>query len=207
MDRRCTLPVAVLLLVVLSGVTACSSKTGQTSTGTIQPPSAPTSPALPASQPAPAVSQPAPAVSQPAPAPSGGTPNATANASIQTQDTNTSGVAADLIECKRKEGVLSIKVRFRNVSSKSDSFGIFAGRNYETYYLIASNKKYFMLKDSDGTYLTPAADGMGYLNVPLAQGQSYVWWAKYPAPPADVTKIGFFTPVAPPFEDVPISDR
>ena len=64
-----------------------------------------------------------------------------------------------------------------------------------------------MLKDTDGTYLTPATNGSGYLNVSLAQGQAYVWWAKFPAPSADVTKLSLFTPVMPPFEDVPISDQ
>ena len=73
-------------------------------------------------------------------------------------------------ECKRKEGVLGVKVRFRNVSSPEKYFNIISGRNYDHFYVTAANKKYFILKDSEGTYLTPSASGGGDLRVPLEQG-------------------------------------
>ena len=204
MERPSKLVVAVLLFVVLTGFTACSSKTDQSSVAPAKPPSAQPAIAAPASQPTTSASQPvAPPSSGNATAPAS-TP---ASGNIQTQDTNKSGLAADLIECKRKEGVLSIKIRFRNVSSPNGSFEIISSRNYASFYVTAANKKYFMLKDSEGTYLTPAADGSGYLVVPLSQGQAYTWWAKFPAPSADVTKVSIFTPLMAPFEDVPITDQ
>ena len=38
---------------------------------------------------------------------------------IQTQETNEAGVVADLTECRRSEGVLSIKVKLRNTGAEN----------------------------------------------------------------------------------------
>src|SRR5208283_3906195 len=46
------------------------------------------------------------------------TPAAQPSNVIQTQDANAEGVVAELTECRRSEGVLTIKVRFRNTSAK-----------------------------------------------------------------------------------------
>ena len=37
-------------------------------------------------------------------------------------------------------------------------------------------------------------------------GGSYIWWAKYPAPPTAIKKISYYTPITPPFDDVPITE-
>jgi len=125
---------------------------------------------------------------------------------IQSQDTNIGGLVADLTECKRKGGVLTLKVRVRNTSDKKANIYFTNGYGtYDRYYLTAGDKKYFVLRDSEGAALA-TDEGGGYTNVDLEKGGSYTWWAKYPAPPADVTSISFYTPFAPPFEDVPITD-
>jgi hypothetical protein len=159
----------------------------------------------------PGEAQPVPPAAQPAdpPAPTPATAPAPAAASsgvIQTQDTTYPGVVAELTECRRKEGVLNIKVRFHNTSSKDVRITIYSFRNQEKYYVTAKSKKYFILKDSDGAYLTPA-DTNGDLNPSIGPGESYTWWAKYPAPPADVMKITLLTPITTPFDDVPITDQ
>jgi len=41
----------------------------------------------------------------------------------------------------------------------------------------------------------------------LAPGGSYQWYAKYPAPPASVKSLTFYTRWTPPFDDVPITDK
>ncbi len=130
-----------------------------------------------------------------------------AAAPLQTQDANTPGVVAELTECKRKEGVLTVKVRFRNSSSDEARLNVISGRNFDEYYVTAKSKKYFILRDSEKTPLAPAADGFGGLAVKLPASGSWTWWAKYPAPPADVKTISYFTPLGPPFEDVPITDQ
>ena len=136
----------------------------------------------------------------PAPAPP-------ASSVLKTEDTNISGVVAEVTECARKDGVLSVKVRFRSTLKEAKNLTLIENRNYEKYYVTAANKKYFILKDSEGTYLTAQASGIGSLMVRLDPGGQYIWWAKYPAPPAEVKAVTLMTPVAPPIEDIPISDR
>lgn len=187
-------------LIALAALTGCTSQTASkpaatSSSSSAQPAAAPSAAsAAPAAAPAP------PPVAQTAPAPA---PVAT----LATEDTNQPGIAADFTECKRKEGVLSVKVRFRNTTSAQAQIYVINSRNYAAFYVTAANKKYFMLKDSEGTYLTPAADGSGVLSVPLGKGEQYTWWAKFPAPPPDVKKITLMTPVTPPFEDIPVTDQ
>jgi hypothetical protein len=68
-------------------------------------------------------------------------------------------------------------------------------------YVTAGKQKYQVLRDTAGAAL--AADGY----VPaIPSGGSRIWWAKFPAPGAEVKTISFFTPETAPFEDVPISD-
>jgi hypothetical protein len=128
---------------------------------------------------------------------------------IQTQETNQEGLVAELTECRRSEGVLSIKVRFRNTSTKPSHLKFTnwnAPGDNEKFYVTADKKKYFMLKDSEGTYLSSnSASNPAELN--LEPGQTFLWWAKYPAPSADVKKINFMMSVTPPFEDIPITDK
>src|SRR5450631_3530405 len=71
-------------------------------------------------------------------------------AAIQSQDTNKTGLVADLIECKRKDGVLSVRIRLRNTSNGDVSVDLVRNEVYDTWYVTAKNKKYFVLKDSAG---------------------------------------------------------
>ena len=128
---------------------------------------------------------------------------------IQTQETNQEGLVAEFTECRRSEDVLTIKIRFRNTSTKPSHLTFTnwnAPGDNEKFYVTADKKKYFMLKDSEGTYLSSnSASNPAQLN--LEPGQTFLWWAKYPAPTANVKKINFMMPVTPPFEDVPITDK
>lgn len=146
----------------------------------------------------------APAAAPPAPAPAAAPVSTPA---LKTGDTNTAGVTAEVTECQRKEGVLSVKVRFRNTGSQEIKLDLINSRDYEKFYVTAGSKKYFILKDSEGTYLTPQADGLGYLSVRLQPGGQYTWWAKYPAAPPEVKAVALYMPVAPPLEDIPVSDK
>lgn len=126
---------------------------------------------------------------------------------IQSQDTNVTGVVAELTECTRKDGVLTVKVRLRNTSTAKAVFEVIEARNYAKFYVTAENKKYFILTDSEKVPLTTQADSLGGLRVSIAPGGSYQWWAKYPAPPPSVKALTFYTPWTPPFDDVPITDK
>ena len=125
---------------------------------------------------------------------------------IQSQDTNFGGIVGEITQCKRKDGVLTIKLRLRNSSGKDAKLELIDGRNFDSYYVTAKDKKYFVLRDTEGTPLTPQADGFGKLSVKIAKDGSYTWWAKYPAPPAEVSSVTSYTPLAAPFEDLPVTD-
>ena len=125
---------------------------------------------------------------------------------IQAQDANDSGIVAELMECKRKDGVLTIKMRLRNTSDKDMRVDVIKGRNYDEYYVTAANKKYFVLTESEKVPLASAADSVGSLHVNVPKAGSWTWWAKYPAPPAEIKTITYYTAITPPFEDIPISD-
>ena len=121
---------------------------------------------------------------------------------IQTQETEFQGVTAELMECKRKEGVLTVKVAFRNTGEQPQSVNIDTGHGkYEHIYVTADSKKYFVLKDSEGSPLAPK-----YIDARLGKGEKLLWWAKFPAPPAEVKKVNLIIQKVLPFEDVPITD-
>lgn len=122
---------------------------------------------------------------------------------LQVQEVNAPGMIAELTEVTRKDGVLTVKIRFRNTGSEEvyNAFETHHGR-YELFYVTAGAQKYFVLKDSEGEPLAPK-----YLNVSLDPGATSTWWAKFPAPPASEATIDLVIPDAPPFEDVPITDR
>lgn len=122
---------------------------------------------------------------------------------LQAQEVDaTPGMIAEIIEATRKEGVLTVKVRFRNTGTESvyNSFETGHG-NYSRFYVTAGDQKYFVLKDSEGEPLAPR-----YLNVSLDQGETMTWWGKFPAPPLSETTIDLVMPDMPPFEDVPVRD-
>jgi hypothetical protein len=127
-------------------------------------------------------------------------------AAIQTQETNFPGVNAELVECRRKDGVLTIRLRLRNTGDKPQRVTLINGRDYEKYYVTAGTKKYFVLRDTEKTPLAVASDSSGILAPTIPQGGAYNFWAKYPAPPADVKKVNYITPLGVPFEDVPVTD-
>lgn len=126
----------------------------------------------------------------------------------EAQDVNgVPGVVAEIVQCKRENGVLSIRMRLRNTGDKNASFNLVNGGNYDQYYVTAGNKKYLVLRDSEQTPLaTPSNAYGGGVAATIAKGGSYLWYAKYPAPPAAVKKVSYYTPLTPPFEDIPVSD-
>lgn len=126
---------------------------------------------------------------------------------IQSQDTNVAGVVAELTECNRKDGVLSVKVRLHNTSTAPVNFHLIEGiGDYSKFYVTAENKKYFILTDSEKLPLAPHLDnGYPWIDVKIAPGGSYQWWAKYPAPPGSAKTLTLYTRLTPPFDDVPIT--
>jgi len=128
-------------------------------------------------------------------------------AAIQSQDINAADFVADLVEAKRSDGVLSIKVRLKNTGARPARIKLYEKREIDSYYVQAENKKYFALRDTEHEPLAVAWDSFGALDPEVAPGASFTWWAKYPAPPASVKKFSFYWPLGAPFDDVPITDK
>jgi hypothetical protein len=136
----------------------------------------------------------------------GRTAHAQAGAKVQSQETNVDGVTAEIVDAVRKEGVLTLKVRYRNSGSAPARLAIYAGRDASKYYVTAGSTKFLMLKDSQGEPLSHAFDTHGNFSAEIKPNGSFLYWAKYPAPPAEAKKFNFFNPHTPPFEDVPITE-
>jgi hypothetical protein len=128
---------------------------------------------------------------------------------IERQDTNDAGVSAELTECSRKNGVLTVKLRLHNSGAKEAAMTVLKDKgDFAKFYVTAANKKYFILTDSEKTYLAPQLDaGYPWLKAKIAPGASYQWYAKFPAPPASEKTLTLYTPWTAPFDDVPITDK
>ena len=119
---------------------------------------------------------------------------------IQSQETDSPGIIAELIQCKRKRGVLTIKVRMKNAGDKT--VRVYWSDAHKHIYLIDmdNQKKYYILKDADDQYIFSGNPW------DIAPNASKISWFKFPAPPAEVKEITLIIPGCPPFEDIPISD-
>ncbi len=117
-------------------------------------------------------------------------------------DTNMNA-RAELYECKRKQGVLTVKVRFVATGKAKIDLPY-----HDTYVMdVAAGKKYELLRDSDKKALaTPNAFYQDRVQSNLDPGESYSAWWKFPAPPAGTKQITFVLPNSEPLEDVAIVD-
>lgn len=130
-------------------------------------------------------------------------PAAAQTKAIQSQDTNVDGLVAEITQAQRKEGVLTVRLRVRNTSDSNKQIRFPSGTSeFDRYYVVAGNRKYLILRDSKGAMIATPDKG----ETSIKKDEGYTWWAKFPAPPASEKKFGFFTAIAPPFDDVPISD-
>lgn len=124
-----------------------------------------------------------------------------------TLETSIDGVTAEVVEAVRKEGVLTIKLRYRNAGSAPAKVK-FAGlsSDVDKYYVVAGSTKLLPLKDSKGVAVMNPLDHHGQLNADIKPSGSFLFWAKYPAPPESAKKVSIYTPHGPPVEDVPITE-
>jgi hypothetical protein len=132
----------------------------------------------------------------------GASPAGAQAAAIQSQEINVPDFVADLIEAKRSDGVLSVRVRLKNAGRKEQALHFNLSRFADKFYVQAESKKYFVLHDTEKV---PLGDPTDYAHV--KPGASHTFWAKYPAPPANIKKFSFNWPLGAPFDDVPITDK
>lgn len=125
----------------------------------------------------------------------------------QKADTEWEGITVELQSVTRGEGdTIMLKWKYSNTGSKEADISKLASLSHDNladhvYYIDPGNKKkYMVVKDAKGKAV---ASDQKYLQ--LDAGASRGGWAKFPAPPASVSKIDVYLPGAPPFERVTIT--
>ncbi len=122
----------------------------------------------------------------------------TANAAppvLQTQYGN-DGIEIDIVKCKVLKDVMTLVIVARHPGDGAGYVSI----NPQRIYYIANNKKYHMLRDSKGAWISSHS----YFSDYVKKGKSLMVWFKFPAPPADVDKIQITLDTIMPFEDVEV---
>jgi hypothetical protein len=104
---------------------------------------------------------------------------------LATRELDADGIVADVIESTRKDGVLTVRVRFRNVTDKPVKFLLSHAGRYDDNYISAANTKYKVIRDAKGNVVATPTDGGGWIEPTIKPKSSFAWWAKFPAPPAE----------------------
>ena len=130
---------------------------------------------------------------------------------IATADGEKPGTRVEVTELKRTSGgTLSLKFVLVNDSEQSLGFGYnYASKDNEvrdhstiggiTLVDPVGKKKYFVVRDSEKNCV--CASGLK----DLGKKSRMNLWAKFPAPPENVNKVGIVIPHFQPLDDVPIS--
>jgi hypothetical protein len=118
-------------------------------------------------------------------------------------DSDISGVSVELTSVQKTGDTITIRFKYISSSDKrTDVYIQIKGQvDDEIYYVDTKNKKkYLVIRDTEKK---PLASALHDLQV--EPGETKGCWAKFPAPPADVTAISVYIPGAPPFENIPLA--
>jgi hypothetical protein len=132
---------------------------------------------------------------------------------VASVETNWPGVALDLVSVERKGSVLTVKwaVHNRGAAQQEVKFAL-TGKEVTTYVVDEeSGTKYYVLTDKEKHSVASMHEYLGGdtwgTSEYIPAGESRRYWAKFPAPPAEVKTVTLFFTKAEPFEEVPITDR
>ena len=126
---------------------------------------------------------------------------------LATRELDHEGLVAEVIETVRKDGTLTVRVRFRNTTGKPLKFLLVPSGRYDDNYLSSGDTKYTVMRDAKNNPVATPADGGGWVEPTIKAKGTWNWWAKFPAPPPDRKSYTLYLKVGPPIEDVPIVDR
>lgn len=126
---------------------------------------------------------------------------------LATRELDVDGVVAEVIESARKDGMLTVRVRFRNNSDKPAKLKLVDAQGYVHTYISAGNTKYPILTDTSGQQVATPRDGGGWLEPTIKPKGTWTWWARFPAPPAGTKGYSLYFKVGPPIDDIPILDK
>ena len=117
-------------------------------------------------------------------------------------DSDISGISIELTSVQKTGDTIMVRFKYISARDKPVRIDNETGQSVsDMYYVDTKNKKkYPIIKDTEGS---PLSSNLKYLDV--GAGETKAGWAKFPAPPPDVTAISVYIPGAPPFENVPIA--
>jgi hypothetical protein len=190
-------------IVVLGLLFAFACKKSEQTTTTTQASTTTVSTSATATAPQPAPTTPVPATTSSAPASPAG--------AIASTDGEKPGTHIDITELKRTSGG-TVNLKFTIANTSSEKLAMYSNlgdhmvssdhyRGVSGIHLIdpVNKKKYFVVTDSEKNCVcskdAPDIEPGGKLNL----------WAKFPAPPPEVTKVTIEIPHFAPIDDVPIS--
>jgi hypothetical protein len=126
---------------------------------------------------------------------------------LATRELDVEGVVAEVIESDRKDGVLTVRVRFRNTGEKPAKVPLVDAQGYVHTYVVSGDTKYPLLKDDRGNQVATPRDGCGWLQPTIKPKATWSWGGKFPAPPADRKNYSLYLKVGPPIDSIPIMDK
>lgn len=132
---------------------------------------------------------------------------ATSTAPLATGLTDGGAAEAQVVEAVRAGGILTIKLRFKPLATNKlerlyDSISKDAYEN--SFYVLAGNKKYLLLTDSNDKPLTnPYLVVKANKDSPTAGS----WHGRFPAPPKDVTEVSLTIPGVETLDAIKVTDR
>ena len=206
---RIILTIPILSVLILS-VEGCGKKEEPKAPAQAPAPTAETKapqPAPPAQPPAEAPAA-APAATPQAPAPAA-QPAPQAKPALASADGETPGARVEVQELKRASGG-TVMLRFTMINDGDKDLSLYSGfiqpgsndhSNISGVHLLdpVGKKKYLVVRDSKNT--CDCSQGLSS----VASKSRMNLWARFPAPPDNVEKIGVVVPHFSPMDDVPLS--
>ncbi|MCP5053609.1 MAG: hypothetical protein GY940_40960 [bacterium] len=123
---------------------------------------------------------------------------------IQTQESDKwDGIEVDLTKISIKNNVMTVKFKLRNAGDEEHKD---MRIDFSKCYFMdeANQKKYYVLKDSDGTCIAGPLWSGNIFRVAIKPGKSRSLWLKFPEPTDNPETIVLNIPGVPLFEEVNI---
>lgn len=120
--------------------------------------------------------------------------------------TDSGSAEAQVVEAQRNGDILTIKLRFKPlVPNKTESiYSQISKDDYEnSFYVLAGNKKYLLLTDSNGKPLANPKLTLAITNSPIAG----TWHGRFPAPPKEIKEVSLTIPGIETLDAISITDK
>ncbi|WP_244495529.1 MULTISPECIES: hypothetical protein [unclassified Ensifer] len=132
---------------------------------------------------------------------------ATSKPPLATGITDSGAAEAQVTDAIRDGDILTIKIRFAPiVPDKMESiYAQISDQDYENnFYVLAGDKKYLLLRDSQDTPLaSPQLSIRNTKDSPV----SGTWYGRFPAPPKDITEVSLTIRGVETIDAIPIADK